>query len=466
MTTELFTRDFTNGGVSFWHRQIGPSTPRAALPGDRTYDVAIVGGGYTGLWTAYYLKKAQPDLRVAVLEASCIGYGASGRNGGWLSAEPPGQLSRYAATNGWSAAIALQKAMFGSVDEVIGVTEDEGIDAEIQKNGVLHVATNGAQEQRLREFLPHLRKAGWGADDLVELDSGALAARLRVPGARTGHWTPHGARIQPAKLAVGLACVVERLGVEIFEDTVVSEIRPGQAITGRGTVRAEHVIRATEGFTSDLKGSRRVWLPMNSSMIVSEPLSSAVWDEIGWQSGELLGDAAHSFCYMQRTSDGRIVLGGRGVPYRFGSRTDSGGETHPNTQGQLRQMLRQYFPAAGDAALDHVWSGVLGVPRDWCASVHVDHSTGVGWAGGYVGHGVAAANLAGRTVRDLILRRDSDLTHLPWVDRRIRGWEPEPLRWIGVRTLYVAYRAADRREFRGAPRTAAIARIADKISGR
>lgn len=466
MTTEPLSRDFINGGLSFWHRQIGQPTPRPALPGDRTYDIAVVGAGYTGLWTAYYLKQAQPGLRIVVLEANVAGYGGSGRNGGWLSAEPPGQLRRYASSHGWPAAVELQRAMFRSVDEVIRVAGVERIDAEIRKSGVLHVATNPAQEQRLREHLPHLRHAGWSTDDLVELDDRELAERMRIPGARSGHWTPHGARVQPAKLVTGLAAVVERQGVDIFEQTRVTEVRPGAVSTDRGTVRADHIVKATEGFTADLKGHRRFWLPMNSSMIVTEPLSADAWEQIGWRGGELVGDGAHSFCYMQRTPDGRVVVGGRGVPYRYGSRTDSSGETHATTRSQLREMLAQYFPAAAGAAIDHAWSGVLGVPRDWCASVHVDRSTGVSWAGGYVGHGVTGTNLAGRTLRDLILRRDTELTTLPWVDRRVRRWEPEPLRWLGVRSLYVAYRAADRREFGGASRTPAIARIADRISGR
>lgn len=466
MTIEPLTPDFTNGEVSFWHRQIGMPAPRAALPGDRQYDVVIVGAGYTGLWTAYYLKKAQPDLRVVVLESEFAGFGASGRNGGWLSAEPPGQLSRYAAEHGWPAAVNFQKRMFAAVDEVIDVCAAEGIEADIHKAGLLHVATNRAQEERLREHLPALRRAGWGPDDLVELTPAETADRVRIGGALSSQWSPHCARIQPAKLASGLANVVEVLGVEIFEQTRVTEIRPHQAITERGTVTADYVIRATEGFTAQIKGNKRVWLPMNSSMVVTEPLPDDVWRQIGWDSAELVGDGAHSFCYMQRTADGRIVLGGRGVPYRFGSRTDEGGDTHPETQRQLRAVLRQYFPAAGDAALDHAWSGVLGVPRDWCASVSVDHTTGLGWAGGYVGHGVTGTNLAGRTLRDLVLRNDSDLTRLPWVDRRVRGWEPEPARWIGVRSLYVAYRAADRQEFGGSARTSPIAQVADRISGR
>jgi glycine/D-amino acid oxidase-like deaminating enzyme len=360
----------------------------------------------------------------------------------------------------------MQKAMFAAVDEVIDVADAEKIDAQIRKDGMLHVATNPAQAERLRQHLPEMRRVGWGEDDLIEIGRDELARRIRIPGALCAHWSPHGARIQPALLAIGLAEAVERLGVDVFEHTRVTEIRPGATMSPLGTVRADFVVRATEGFTANVKGHRRDSLPMNSSMIVTAPLPQAVWDEIGWQRAELVGDGAHSFCYMQRTEDGRIVVGGRGVPYRFGSRTDDYGKTHETTVRQLREMLRKYYPVAGEAAIDHTWSGVLGVPRDWCASVRLDRGTGLASAGGYVGHGVAGTNLAGRTLRDLILRRDTELTRLPWVDRPIQTWEPEPLRWIGVHSLYVAYRAADRKEFAGATRTPAIARIAGKISGR
>jgi glycine/D-amino acid oxidase-like deaminating enzyme len=206
---------------------------------------------------------------------------------------------------------------------------------------------------------------------------------------------------------------------------------------------------------------------MASSMVVTEPLPQAVWDEIGWHGAELVSDEAHAFAYVQRTRDGRIALGGRAVPYRYGSRHDVRGETLGNTVEQLRAVLGRLFPAAQGVGIDQAWSGVLGVPRDWCATVGVDQETGIGWAGGYVGHGVASTNLAGRTLADLVLKRDTDLVSLPWVGRRVRRWEPEPFRWLGVRGLYAAYRFADRRERQGGSgRTSAVARVADRISGR
>ena len=456
---------FQNGQVSFWYRDMGVPTRRQALNGRLEVDVAIVGGGYTGLWTAYYLKKEQPDLRIAVLEKEFAGFGASGRNGGWLSAEPPGQLRRYAKAHGWPAAVAMQKEMFASVDEVITVAAAEGIDADIQKDGLLHVATNQAQAQRLLGRVPSLRREGWGADDLHILDAAGLANRVNIANGKAALWSPHCARIQPAKLVRGLAAVVEKLGVAIFEGTEVTEIRPHEAVTRRGSVHASYVIRALEGFTSAVD-SPRLWLPMNSSMLVTAPIPDSVWEQIGWRGAELIGDEAHSFSYIQRTADQRIAIGGRGIPYRYGSRWDDRGETRPATLDQLTRILRQHFPAIREVPIEHTWSGVLGVPRDWCAAVDLDRSTGLGWAGGYVGHGVTATNLAGRTLRDLVLGRETELTRLPWVGRHVRRWEPEPLRWLGVRALYVAYRAADRQESDGRGTTSLIARVADRISGR
>lgn len=400
-----------------------------------------------------------------MLEKEFAGFGASGRNGGWLSSKPPGQLRRYARAHDWPAAVALQKEMFASVDEVVTVAAAERIDADIQKDGLLSVATNEAQARRMLGRVTELRREGWGAEDLHVLDGEGLAARVRVADGTAALWSPHCARIQPAKLVRGLAATVERLGVAIYEGTEVTEIQPQKAVTRRGTVHATYVIRALEGFTGSLE-SPRLWLPMNSSMLVTAPLPESTWEQIGWRGAELVSDEAHSFSYIQRTADGRIAIGGRGIPYRFGSHWDERGETRLETVEQLTWILHQHFPATRGVAIEHTWSGVLGVPRDWCAAVDFDRRSGLGWAGGYVGHGVTATNLAGRTLRDLVLGRDTELTRLPWVGRHVRRWEPEPLRWLGVRGLYLAYRAADRQESAGGSSTSPIARLADRISGR
>ncbi|WP_353826607.1 NAD(P)/FAD-dependent oxidoreductase [Agromyces sp. SYSU T0242] len=445
-------------------QQVGVPTPRPALAGDLDLDVAIVGGGYTGLWAAYYLKREQPDLRIAVLEQRFAGFGASGRNGGWLTNSVTGGREQYARSHGRDAAIAQQRALNDTVDEVIRVAAAEGIDAGIHKGGELEVATAPAQLARLRATAQAEHE--WPGTDLEVLEARQAAERVNVAGVLGALWHPHCARVHPAKLALGLADVVERLGVAIHEGTRVTEIAPGEARTAHGTVRAAHVLRATEGFTPNLAGEHRTWLPMNSSMIVTEPLAASAWDEIGWNGRETLGDFAHVYMYAQRTADDRIAFGGRGVPYRYGSRVDHDGATQARTIESLTALLHRFFPVTSEAGIAHAWAGVLGVPRDWAATVGHDPATGLGWAGGYVGTGVTATNLAGRTLRDLVLGRDTELTRLPWVNHRAKPWEVEPLRWLAVQAIYSAYHAADRAEARGRATTSPIARVADLVAGR
>ncbi|MGO3147796.1 MAG: NAD(P)/FAD-dependent oxidoreductase [Leucobacter sp.] len=453
-----------NGRVSHWWEQIGLPVDRPEMPGNMTADVAIVGAGYTGLWTAYYLKKARPQLKIVVIEQRHVGYGASGRNGGWLTNSVTGGREQYVGTHGHDAAQRFQRAMNETVDEVIRVAGTEGIHADIKKGGEFNVAYTPAQEARLREFAASERT--WQYTDLEVLEAVEAQAKINVAGTRAAVWHPHAARIQPAKLVEGLARAVERLGVAIYERTRVVEIEPHQLRTTHGTVSAEYIVRATEGFTANLKGLHRLWLPMNSSIIATEPLPQHVWDELHWNEGEVLGDFAHVYMYAQRTADDRIAIGGRGVPYKYGSKTDTDGETPEQTVDTLSEILHRFFPATRDAAIAHVWSGVLGVPRDWAATVGLDEQTGIAWAGGYVGTGVTATNLAGRTLTDLILGNETELVSLPWVNHRVRTWEVEPLRWAATQGLYAAYGVADRTERAGRSTTSPIARIADVITGR
>ncbi len=453
-----------NGNVSHWWQQIGAPRTRPELPGSLSADVAIVGAGYTGLWTAYYLKQAQPDLRIVIIEQRHAGYGASGRNGGWLTAAITGGREQYVKSHGRDAAERFQRAMNETVDEVIRVADAEGIDADITKGGEFNVAYTPAQESRIRAFAAAEQQ--WKHTDLQLLEAPEAMAKINVANTRAAVWHPHSARIQPAKLASGLADAVERLGVEIYERTRAVEISPHTVRTTHGTVSAQYVVRATEGFTANLTGLHRLWLPMNSSLIATEPLSKDVWDELNWSQGEVLGDFAHVYMYAQRTADDRIAIGGRGVPYKYGSKTDTDGQTPEVTAQTLSEILHRFFPATRGAEIDHLWSGVLGVPRDWAATVGLDRKTGIAWGGGYVGTGVTSTNLAGRTITDLILGNDSEIASLPWVNHRVRKWEPEPLRWIATKGLYAAYGVADRSELAGRQKTSPIAHIADVITGR
>ncbi len=453
------------GDVSFWYADIGLPQRRAALAGDTTADVAIIGAGYTGLWTAYYLKKADPGLNVIVIEKEFAGFGASGRNGGWLTGGFAWNHARYLKTSTEAGVRGMVAAMNTTVDEVIRVTEAEGIDADIRRTDELMVATLPAQLGRMKDEVAHRRH--WGEEDRVyEIGAEELAKRIRIPGALGAMVVTNVARVQPAKLVRGLAAAVERLGVRIVEGTTVTSLEKGRVQTDKGTVRAPRILRCTEGFTAGLPGLKREWLPLNSAQIASEPLPPEVWDQIGWDGHEILGDFANAYCYCQRTREGRITVGARGVPYLYGSNLDTNGAPDGETIRRLTAILHKHFPAAASAKIDHAWCGVLGVPRDWCATVGLDPATGIGWAGGYVGVGVSTSNLAGRTLADLALDRKTDLTTLPWVNRRVRSWEREPFRWLGVTGMYALLNAADRSEARPGAGPSRLATLGNWLTGR
>jgi glycine/D-amino acid oxidase-like deaminating enzyme len=467
-TTSTATATTVNGGVSFWQASLGgPPAPRPSLPGPTATDVCIVGAGYTGLWTALTLRRLRPDLRVVVVEREHVGFGASGRNGGWLSGLMPGDRRLLARAGGREGVTALQRALQHAVDDVMKICADEGIDADIVKGGTLGIATTPAQLAHLRSELAADREWGVTPDDARELTATEVTGRITVPGVLGGVLSPHCARIHPAKLVRGLADAAVRAGAEIYEHTPATRLDPHIVTTPWGAVGARWVVRATEGFTAGLPGLGRALLPMNSSMIVTAPLPAAQWDAIGWDGLETLRNAAHAYLYLQRTADGRIAVGGRGVPYRWRSRTDDHGATDARTIADLTASLHSLWPDLAGVPVDHAWCGVLGVARDWTPSVGLERATGMAWAGGYVGDGVTTAHLAGRTVAELIAGEDTPRTRMPWVDHRSRAWEPEPLRWLGVRAIYSLYRAADRAESApGGPVSSRWARVADRISGR
>jgi glycine/D-amino acid oxidase-like deaminating enzyme len=424
----------------------GDLVPRPSLPGPIDVDVAVVGAGFTGLWTAYYLKKADPTLRVAVLEREIAGFGASGRNGGWCHTTFPGSRERAEKTHGRQAVIDQQRALFATVPEIARVVAEEGIDARMHLGGQMDLAIGAVQLLRAKAAIEHERSWGFGEEDYRLLDLAETRERVRVAGSLGAFYTPHGAAVDPARLVRGLADAVERLGVPIYERTPVIAISPKQAQTPFGAVRAEVVVRATEAFTPELPGYERHLVPIYSLMIATEPLPDAFWREAGWDGHEVWADFRHLIFYAMHTDDGRIAIGGRGAPYHFNSRLSEEYERVPRVQDHLRELLGQLFPHIGDARVTHRWGGAVAASRDWYSSVGLDPSSGLAWAGAYVGDGVATTNLAGRTLRDLILRADTPLTKLPWVNHRSKLWEPEPLRWLGVNAALTAMASADDRE--------------------
>ena len=421
--------------LSLWHDGLPAGDlerRRPALTGPVEADVAVVGAGFTGLWTAYYLARRDPGLRVVVLEREFAGFGASGRNGGWLSGLLPVGWDAVAAASSPAAATAFQRAAEATVDEVLRVADAEGIDAAAAKGGYLCLATSPLQARRLDAEVALERQRGAGEEDLRLLTRAEARARVAADGVFGGTFTPHCAAVDPARLVRGLADAVERLGVVVHEGTPVTELAPHRVRTPAGEVRARVVVRALEGYTPSLRGHRRVLAPVHSLVLATEPLPDAAWAEIGWRGRETLGDARRLIVYAQRTRDGRVVFGGRGAPYRCGSRTSPAAEHARGVHDALRRSLVELFPVLADVGVSHRWGGVLGVPRDWWPSVAYDPGTGLAHAGGYSGDGVALANLAGRTLADLVTGRDTDLVRLPWVGHRSPRFEPEPLRWAGI----------------------------------
>jgi glycine/D-amino acid oxidase-like deaminating enzyme len=443
-------------GLSFWHDTVPDDLdPRPALPGDLDVDVAIVGGGLTGLWTAWYLLDRNPALKIAVLEKHIAGFGASGRNGGWLSALFPRSTASLERAHGRDAALAMRRAMIATVDEVGVVAASAGIDIDYAKGGALAYARSAVQLAAARAEVAEA--AGYGVDPLELLGPRPAAGSLGAA------FDPNCARIHPAKLVRGLARALERR-VTIFEQTEVLDYSSHTVVTTRGTVRCDNVVVATEGYGATLRATRRRVLPLYSLMIATEPLADATWQEIGLEHGHTFTDYRHLLVYGQRTADNRFAFGGRGARYHWGSTIRPEYDRVPGVFEHLRHTLVDMFPAIGDVRVTHSWGGPLGVPRDWHATASYDEASGIARAGGYVGDGLSTTNLAGRTLADLITRTDSELVRLPWVNHASPSWEPEPLRFLGANAGLAAMTIADAEE-RITHRPSLAARLMGPLTG-
>jgi glycine/D-amino acid oxidase-like deaminating enzyme len=452
--------------LSLWHATLPADdalTPRPPLDGDTTADVCIVGAGYTGLWTAYYLRMLDPSLDVLVVEAETAGFGASGRNGGWCSALLPQGVEIIARRHGREAAIAMRRAMVDTVTEVGDVIAREGIDCDWARGGTVVVARSRAQLDRARREVAVDQSWG-GVDGLTLLDADATREHIGVADALGSTYTPHCARIHPARLARALARVLEQRGVRIVEGTRASSIEPSRVVTDHGIVTAPRVVQATEAWTPQLPGHRRDVVPVYSLVIATEPLPASFWDVGGLARGETFSEHRHLIVYGQRTADDRLVFGGRGAPYHFGSAVRPEFDIEPTVFADLQQALVDLFPGVAPFEVTHRWGGPLGIARDWHAAVRFDPATGIASAGGYVGDGVCTTNLAGRTLADLLTGRTSALTALPWVNHRVRRWEPEPLRWLGVNAGLRLATVADAEEARTG-RASRLAPVLAKLTG-
>jgi glycine/D-amino acid oxidase-like deaminating enzyme len=424
--------------LSYWHDTVADDlAPRAALEGDTDADVAVIGGGLTGLWTAWYLLERDPGLRIVVLEREFAGFGASGRNGGWCSALFPRSTASLARTHGRDAAVAMRRAMIATVDEVGRAAASAGLDIDWARLGTIAYARSALQLASAHAEVAEA--ADFGVDPIVMLGP-------QPNGAPAATFDPNCARIHPVKLVRGLASALEARGVRILERTAVLDWSAARVRTEHGTVHCETVVLATEGYGASLRASHRDVLPLYSLMIATEPLPDATWQQLGIEHGHTFTDFRHLLVYGQRTADNRFAFGGRGARYHFGSAIRSGFDHDPRVFEHLHRALLELFPGIGELGVTHRWGGPLGVPRDWHASVGFDARTRIARAGGYVGDGLSTTNLAGRTLADLITGTDSELKTLPWVNHRSPRWEPEPLRYLGANAGMLAMRFADSEE--------------------
>ena len=439
----------------WWASLDSPVTPRRRLERHLDVDVAIVGGGFTGLWTARELLRRDATLRVAVLEKHVCGFGASGRNGGWASGLFPVADEGVERRYGTESLARLREALQRAVPRLGDALAEDGIDARFVQGGTLSFARSDVQARRLSAAVREAHERGVRANDLQWLEGDALSERARVADARGASYSPHCARLDPARLVRGLSDVVERLGTEVYEQTSVMRIVPGrrgrrpEVVTAGGSVHADLVVRATEGFTPTLPGERRTVVPIYSLMIATEPQSPDFWSEAGFAHYETFADDRHLIIYGQRTHDNRIAFGGRGSPYHFGSTVEERFDHNAKVFAKLDVTLRELLPGL-EGPVSHRWGGPLAMPRDLWPSVRVDHSSGLASAGGYTGDGVVMSHVAATALADLITAPDvaTDMTTLPFVQHHSRKWEVEPLRWLGINVGLGLADFADRSEYR------------------
>jgi len=443
---------------SFWLETSGdPLVPRTSLQRSVEVDVAILGGGYSGLWTAYYLLRANPGLRLAIVEKEIVGFGASGRNGGWCSSRFPVTPGLLEERYGAEAARNLLLAMFDAVDEVGRICEEEGIQAEYRRGGILSLARGAHQ-------VPHIRAAfdayvRLGLQKHFQLLSAAdCRERVKATKILGGLYTREGASLHPGKLVRGLAAAVEKRGGVIYENTEVNEARPGangRMITPGGEIRAtKALLLAGEAYLTRLPAYRRALLPMYSLISLTEPLTASQWTDVGWENHESLASNRFTVDYLTRTADGRILFGSRGAPYRFGSHISDEQDVHELTHARVHKAVVEWFPPLAGIRFTHNWGGPVGVPRDWMPSVRFDAASRMGMISGYTGQGVATSNLAGRLLAGLVGENASGLNELPMAHHQSPNWEVEPLRWLVVRYLQKGFQRIDEALEAGKPRPA------------
>lgn len=435
----------TSASVSHWLDELDPILPRPALDGAVDFDVALVGGGFSALWTAWHISSADPSLRIAIVEQTYVGFGASGRNGGWATSNMGLSAGELAERYGKTAAQVVVDGMRESVDAI----GRDGPDCDYRKNGVFAVARGTGQIPSLRHSYDSFRAID-RADGIEWFDGPDARANVHATRIEAGLYNPYGASVQPAKLARGLADQLETRGVKVYEGSPVIAVHPASGPhrarleTAAGSISAGVVVQATEAWTASLAPKRRL-LPVYSLIVITEPLTDDQWEGVGWARGECLASHQLTVDYLTKTPDGRIMFGGRGAPYHFGSRIEPEFDHHDPTHAMLKRAVVDWWPHLEGIGFDRVWGGPLGIPRDFTPNLGYDRVSGLARIFGYVGQGVATTHLAGKYLAADILGTADDLPPLPFLGHTSRKWEPEPVRWLGARFVQERFAAIDRR---------------------
>ena len=409
-----------------------PGEPCPPLAADTAADVVILGGGYTGMWTAYFLKERDPDIDVVLLEQDICGGGPSGRNGGFVNGLWD-ELPTLAELHGDDAALAICRAADRSIGDIGAWCEAHGVDAWYTRAGDLGISTSPAKDGAWRDNAETARKLG-ADQEYVELTPSQVAERFRSPVARGGVFMPGAAHIQPARLARGLRRVLLERGVRIFEATPVLRFRGGtraEADTPRGRVTAGSAVVGLGAYAAALPRFRRAILPRASTIVLTAPAPHLL-EDIGWTGDEGVYDYRSTLHYLRTTRDGRIAFGGAGA--RTGVGTGLGPRMDFDDAAAIRLVrdLHQWFPSFRGIPVECAWGGPIDVTGLHLPFLGTLPSRNVHYALGFTGGGVGPCHLAGRILSGLALGADDELTRLPIVGAEPKPFPPEPLRSPGA----------------------------------
>ncbi|HXN91911.1 MAG TPA: FAD-binding oxidoreductase [Candidatus Sulfotelmatobacter sp.] len=432
---------------SWWLREAlaaEPSEPAPPLKQDTTADVVIVGGGFTGLWTAYFLNKANPDLGIVVLEQDICGGGPSGRNGGFASGWWD-ELSGLVTLYGPEAAVRGCRAISSSIEAIGAFCDEHGVDAWYRRGGYMYAITAAAHEPVCEELVKLAREVG-APEELRELSAEEVSARCASPAFRGGAFMRDGASVQPARLVRGLRRVVLERGVKIHEGSTVTNLDGTTAVTQSGRVKASHAVLAVNAWATawpQLSPRLVAW----SSYIVLTAPAPHLLEEIGWTGGELISDLRTSLRYFRTTRDGRIAFGGGGGRAR--RTVDDTFTRDARAVSETAEGFRLMFPSFAEVPIEDAWGGPIDVSPTHLPTFGRIGVGNVYYAMGYTGNGVAPSHLAGQVLADLITGADTDNVRLPMVNARPRTFPPEPFRSMGAAVMRRAMIAKETAEEQG-----------------